>query len=189
MKVLIDANVLYPTVMRQVVLGVAGAGLFAPLWTARILEEWALAAARHGDAEIARVDIALLRDRFRDAEVEAGDVSGLSLPDPDDVHVLAAAIAAGADAILTQNARDFPRRALAAHGLARFAPDPFLRGLWGEAPEQVEAVVAEIVATARALSGTPWDARRLLKKARLPGLGKAVAGAGAGAGPGGLTRG
>jgi hypothetical protein len=46
MRVLIDACVLYPTVMREVLIGVAAKGLFTPLWSARILEEWARAAAR-----------------------------------------------------------------------------------------------------------------------------------------------
>ena len=42
MRVLIDACVLYPTVMREVVLGVAAQGLFTPRWSPRILEEWAV---------------------------------------------------------------------------------------------------------------------------------------------------
>ncbi|MEM6341945.1 MAG: PIN domain-containing protein, partial [Pseudomonadota bacterium] len=48
MKILIDTNVLYPTVMREVVLGVAKEGLFQPLWSDRILNEWALAAEKLG---------------------------------------------------------------------------------------------------------------------------------------------
>ena len=48
MKVLIDTCVLYPTVMRQLLLGAAGSGLFTPLWSDRILEEWARAARKIG---------------------------------------------------------------------------------------------------------------------------------------------
>ena len=48
MRVLIDTNVLYPTVLREIVLGVAARGVFTPLWSERILEEWRLAAARQG---------------------------------------------------------------------------------------------------------------------------------------------
>ena len=48
MKILIDANVLYPTVMREVVLGVAKTGLFTPQWSPRILEEWARDALKLG---------------------------------------------------------------------------------------------------------------------------------------------
>ncbi|MBL3553988.1 PIN domain-containing protein, partial [Rhodovulum sulfidophilum] len=44
MKVLLDACVLYPTVLREILLGVARRGGFTPLWSARILEEWARAA-------------------------------------------------------------------------------------------------------------------------------------------------
>ena len=96
MKVLIDANVLYPTVMRQVVLGVAKAGLFTPLWSARILEEWARAARKlgpEGEAQ-ARSEVALVRRDWPDAEVpvRAGLEARLWLPDPADVHVLAAAV-------------------------------------------------------------------------------------------------
>lgn len=63
MKILIDACVLYPTVMREIVLGVAEAGIFTPRWSARILEEWARAAARLGGGQdvVARGEIALLR--------------------------------------------------------------------------------------------------------------------------------
>ncbi|MBT8411810.1 MAG: PIN domain-containing protein, partial [Octadecabacter sp.] len=71
MRVLIDACVLYPTVMREVVLGAADAGLFAPRWSARILEEWARAARKIGPEgeTIARGEIAAVQARFPQAEV------------------------------------------------------------------------------------------------------------------------
>ena len=53
-------------------------------------------------------------------------MEGLTLPDPDDRHVLAAAVAAGAATILTMNLRDFPEAALAPHGVATAHPDSFL---------------------------------------------------------------
>ena len=52
MRVLIDANVLFPTVLREIVLGLAETGYFEPLWSERILEEWRRAAARIGEGEI-----------------------------------------------------------------------------------------------------------------------------------------
>ena len=63
MKILLDANVLFPTVMREVLLGVASQGLFTPFWSERILEEWARAAAKlgpGGEAQ-ARGEIAMLK--------------------------------------------------------------------------------------------------------------------------------
>jgi hypothetical protein len=57
----------------------------------------------------------------------------------------------------------------------RLDPDQFLRGLAEEAPEVVVGVVEASVALASRLSGEEWTARTLLRKARLPGLGKALA--------------
>ena len=96
------------------------------------------------------------------------------LPDPDDVHVLAAAVAAHADMILTLNARDFPRDILAEQGLARMDPDSFLCDLRARDPVRVAAVVDSVVAQARHLSGQDWTARTLLKKAHLTRLAKAL---------------
>ena len=56
----------------------------------------------------------------------------LTLPDADDRHVLAAAIHAQADVILTFNHRDFPAATLAAYGLETRAPDEFLAALYDE---------------------------------------------------------
>ena len=48
MKAVLDACVLYPTVLREILIGVADAGLYQPLWSARILDEWRHAAVRLG---------------------------------------------------------------------------------------------------------------------------------------------
>ncbi|MBL3569355.1 PIN domain-containing protein [Rhodovulum sulfidophilum] len=178
MKVLLDTCVLYPTVLREILLKVAGTGLFTPLWSARILEEWARAACKigpTGEAQ-ARAEIALLRGAWPGAEVapKAGLEARLWLPDPDDVHVLAAAVAGGADAILTFNARDFPGHLLAAEGLVRAAPDGLLMDLWLADPGPVERAVAEVHAAAERMAGEPLALRALLKRARLPRLGKAL---------------
>ena len=174
-RLLLDACVLYPTVMREVLMGAAAAGAFAPLWSPRILEEWRRAALRHGEAQgaVAEGEIALLRAAWPAAEVrpDEGAEDALHLPDADDRHVLAAAIAGGADAIVTLNVRDFPLRALASHGVGRREPDPMLAAIAG--PE-VAAVVEEVRARAERLSGAPWERRALLRKARLPRLAKAL---------------
>ncbi len=89
------------------------------------------------------------------------------------MHVLAAAVAGSCDLIVTMNAKDFPRDILADEGLHRADPDGFLLGLREVTPDAVDGVVDAVVAQARRLSGEDWDARRLLKKARLNHLGKA----------------
>ena len=176
MRVLIDACVLYPTVMREVILGVAAQGLFEPRWSPRILEEWARAARKIGPEgeTIARGEIAAINARFPRAvmKIPQGVEQRLWLPDPNDIHVLAAAIGCSADAIMTVNAKDFPRDILGDEGLQRVDPDGFLIGLGAAYPEVVQTVGEAVLAEARRLSGEPWEMRKLMRKARLPRLGK-----------------
>ncbi|MFW5641875.1 MAG: PIN domain-containing protein, partial [Roseicyclus sp.] len=70
--------------------------------------------------------------------------------------------------------RDFPHRELLPLGLVAVHPDAFLLGLLAEAPGQVSAVVEAVHAEARHLSGEAMPLRALLKRARLPRLGKAL---------------
>ena len=178
MKIVLDACVLYPTVLRQIVLGAAQAGLFTPLWSDRILEEWARATRKLGaGAETqARGEVALIRAAFPKAAIAArSDIEArLLLPDPNDTHVLATAIAGHADAILTFNASDFPRHVLAEEGILRRDPDGFLWELWSHKPDVMAQVVAVVHAKAERLSGQPQPLRPLLKRAQLPRLAKAL---------------
>lgn len=178
MKVLLDACVIYPTVMRQMILGVAGAGAFTPLWSERIIAEWLHAAAKLGpEAQAqARGEAALMAAAWPEAAIRypPSREARLWLPDPSDRHVLAAAIAGHADGILTLNAADFPRNILAEEGLWRADPDAFLHGIWQAQPERVAAVADRVLAEARRLSKGDWEMRALLKKARLPRLAKAL---------------
>lgn len=178
MKVVIDTCVLYPTVMRAMVLGVAQLGHFQPLWSARILEEWSRATVKLGPvgAAQAQSEIAMLRAAWPEAELRAapGLEARLWLPDPADIHVLAIAVSGSAEAIMTLNAKDFPRRELSDEGLLRVDPDGFLQKLWQDDPDGVLGVATEVLAEANRLSGDQWQMRLLLKKARLPRLAKAV---------------
>lgn len=178
MKIVIDTCVLYPTVMREIVLGVAKRGMFQPVWSGRILEEWARAAVKlgpTGEAQ-ARSEIALLRANWPAAQADAAPhiEARLWLPDENDIHVLATAVSTSSDAIMTLNAKDFPRAALAEEGLSRLDPDGYLHRIWQEDPEPVSQVASDVLAEARRLSGVEWDLRALLKKARLPRLAKAL---------------
>lgn len=157
-------------------MGVAARGVFEPLWSDRILEEWARAARKvgpTGEAQ-ARGEIALLKAAWPHAAIRAGDglEARLYLPDENDIHVLAAAIAGSADAIITVNAKDFPRATLAEEGLKRIAPDELLIAQWEVAPDVVEDVVRGVHSQAEAMMGQEITVRALMKKARLPRLGK-----------------
>lgn len=168
MRITLDACVLFPPVMRRMLLGGAAAGGFAPVWSARILEEWARATRRlpEGAEAGARAEIAAMRARWPEAEVAVPEalIAGLSLPDPDDRHVLAAAIAGGAEALVTLNRADFPRRTLARHGVTLRDPDGLLVELLGDGIDL--ATVAETLGAE--------GLRAKLKRAGLPRLGKAL---------------
>ncbi|WP_050527320.1 RSP_2648 family PIN domain-containing protein [Pseudorhodobacter aquimaris] len=179
MMLCLDACVLFPTVMREVLLAVAGQGLFVPIWSDRILGEWQHAAARYGaQAEgEALAAIARAQDLFPKARIPAqpGLEARLYLPDDNDLHVLAVAIAGNADAVVTLNAKDFPRGTLAAEGLDRRDPDGLLWELWSHHPQAVETALEEVRATASRLSGEEKALRPLLKRAKLTRLARAIA--------------
>ncbi|KRS17928.1 RSP_2648 family PIN domain-containing protein [Roseovarius indicus] len=180
MKAVLDTCVIYPTVMRQMLLRVAKTGLFTPLWSARIIEEWQRAAAKLGPEGVAQAgaEAAMLGVEWPEAEVSwpPSLESRLWLPDPADIHVLAAAVAGSADLILTLNVKDFPRNVLAEEGVARADPDGFLLGHWKAEPGLVAGAAESVLADANRLSGQIWEMRQLLKKAKLPRLGKALSG-------------
>ncbi|MEY4696362.1 MAG: hypothetical protein RIT14_790 [Pseudomonadota bacterium] len=178
MRAVLDACVLFPPVLRDILLGVAARGLFQPRWSDRILEEWARATAKLGPAAEAeaRGQVALVRAAFPGATLPPapGVEARLMLPDANDLHVLAVAISGHADAIITFNAQDFPRHVLAAEGLDRRDPDGFLWELWSHHPQAVDAVLAEVHARAERMAGTGVSLKALLKRAGLPRLAKAV---------------
>jgi predicted nucleic acid-binding protein len=174
MKVLLDTCVLYPVLLREILMLAAENALFEPLWSPRIFEEWARRAAKDGpvDEMAVRGDQALLSARFPRAMVTVPPAlqARLWLPDPDDIHVFAAAIAGHADVILTFNAQDFPRGTLRDEGLERQNPDEFLCQVRIEKPDGFARVLGAL--TARLPAGI--DLRQALKRASLPRLGKAV---------------
>jgi hypothetical protein len=141
--VLYDANVLYPFHLRNLLVQLGVNDIVEPRWTDMIHDEWIRNIAAAGAADRDR----LLRTRDIMKRVLPGaDVTGfeplidtLSLPDPGDRHVLAAAIAGGAEAILTFNVRHFPASALDPFGITCRQPDAFLCGLYDCDPEAVLA--------------------------------------------------
>ncbi|MGB0958623.1 MAG: RSP_2648 family PIN domain-containing protein [Halocynthiibacter sp.] len=178
MKLLLDACVLYPTVMREALLGAAKAGLYTPLWSPRILEEWARAAARLGpvDELQARGEIATLQAQFPNASIRHDPAleRRLYLPDDNDLHVLAAAIVGNADAIVTMNRKDFPKGTLREEGLDRLDPDGLLMQFWIKDDAAMTSIGQGILQTASTMSDDNWTARSLFKKARLPRFAKAL---------------
>lgn len=164
--------------MREMLLGAASLSHFTPIWSARILEEWARAARKlgpEGEAQ-ARAEIALTQAHWPQSEraPAQGLEKRLWLPDLADIHVLATAIDTSADIIVTVNAKDFPKNILAEEGLDRRDPDNLLHGFWLSDPDGMATIANRVLNEANRLSGDQWTLRALMKKARLPRLGKAL---------------
>ncbi|OMH26702.1 hypothetical protein BKD30_04755 [Tersicoccus phoenicis] len=147
--VVYDANVLYPSTLRDVLIRVGLAGLAYPKWTDRILDEvFRNLRTNRPDLDPVRLDRTrrLMNDTMRDAMVTSYEhlIDQLDLPDPDDRHVLAAAIHAEAQVIVTRNLRDFPTEKLRLWGVKAQHPDDFLTGLHQDRPEVLGGIVAAI---------------------------------------------
>lgn len=112
---LLDACALVPIALADTLLRVAECGLYRPLWSAPILDEAACAVrAIHPAVDPALVArrFAAMTETFEDAGVVGWEplVDGLTLPDANDRHVVAAAMRGGAQAVVTFNLTDFPTR-------------------------------------------------------------------------------
>ena len=122
--------------------------LFQARWSARVHEEWISALLRRRP-DLTRVQLERTRNLMdahaRDALVENFEalIDGLILPDPDDRHVLAAAIRGRADVIVTLNLSDFPADALRPYGIEAQHPDEFILHLFDLAPARVVAAAHE----------------------------------------------
>lgn len=130
-KVIYDANVLYPAPLRDLLMWVALQDVVLARWTDEIHEEWIRSVLRQRP-DLKREQLERTREMMnahvRDCLVSNYQdlIPGLMLPDPNDRHVLAAAIKAGASVIVTCNLKHFPQEALEPFGIDAQHPDEFL---------------------------------------------------------------
>ena len=147
-RAFLDSNVLYPVTLRNLLMELAVAKLYQPRWSADVHEEWIRAVLRdRPDIPRERLETirAAMDHEAQDAIVTGYQplIAGLALPDPDDRHVLAAAIVGQADVIVTRNLRDFPDDALARYNIEAQHPDEFVRHLLDLSPVLVVDAVRE----------------------------------------------
>lgn len=175
--VLFDACVLHPAPLRDLLIRIAHTGVVHARWSERILDEcFRSILARRPDltpAALARTR-ELMNHAVSDCLVEGFEklIDGLSLPDLGDRHVLAAAIHAGAQVIVTTNLQDFPARALAPYDLEAKHPDDFVLETIDLAPALVAQILTEQVA---ALKNPPRTVLELLGTLHDLGLVRTVA--------------
>jgi predicted nucleic acid-binding protein len=158
----LDANVLYPFSLRDTLLRLAELELYTPLWSARILEEMTrnLVERRITEEQAQRIEQAM-RAAFEEAEVDPGEIERLEpamTNDEKDRHVLATAVAADAELIVTFDLGDFPSEACEPLGVEAIHPDDFLLDLHDLAPEAVRAALDQQAADLH----PPWPLEQLL---------------------------
>lgn len=174
--VLYDACVLYPFHLRDVLIRVGQAGLVQAKWTDQILDEAfesVLANRPDLDPESLARTRCLMGEAIPDALVTEHEalIDGLELPDPDDRHVLAAAIRANAQVIVTSNLTDFPDHRLKRFGIEAQSPDEFLHHLVDLAPQTILGLISN---AATCLQDPPLSVHDLLDLLERDGLAEAV---------------
>lgn len=163
----LDANVLIAAPLRDTILRCADAGLFVPYWSEQVLEEVhrGLVRSRLTDETRAQRLIATLRMRFPTSSVS--DYRPALVPaslDPDDRHVIDAAVASLATILVTMNIRHFPVAELREHGVDTESPDEFLMRLFTAYPDRVALIIRSQSA---ALRSPPLTVAEVLANLRL----------------------
>ncbi len=186
--VVYDACVLHAAPVRDLIIRIANAGIVRARWSERILDECMNSIAkRRPDLSAGALTRtrALMCEAVPDCIVTGYDhlENGLDLPDPDDRHVLAAAIRSSAQAIVTYNLHDFPDHALARYDLEAKHPDEFVLESIDLAPAAVLRCLSEQSA---ALRNPPVGLPDLLDTLRRHALVQSVARLRDLLGPGGL---
>ena len=147
-RAFLDTNVLYPLVIRDILLWFAYEELFLPFWSKHVLMEWSRVMQRNGLTKTeSQRRMHMIQDAFPFAMVRGYEslIEQLDLPDEDDRHVLAAAIRVGADTIITQNLKDFPKSALSPLGIAAMNADTFLVGVIHKNPTKALRAFKQMV--------------------------------------------
>lgn len=175
--VVYDACVLYPAPLRDLLMRIAIAGVVRARWTEQILDEM-VAAILSQRADLDRRSLDRTRDRMCTAVPDClitgfeGLIPSVSLPDANDAHVVAAAIRAGAQAIVTFNLRDFPDHDLERWNMEAKHPDEFVLDSIDLAPGVIVQCVTE---QAAALTNPAQTTEDVLETLRCGGLVRSVA--------------
>jgi predicted nucleic acid-binding protein len=171
LKLFLDANVLYVSLLRDLLLRMAVEGVCHVHWSADVQQEWKthLVAAGYSEAVITRTQLRM-NMAFPQAQIEGyqGLIPQLILPDPADRHVLAAAIHAAAGVLVTFNLKDFPVHTLSQFGVKPLHPDILLTQLMKQAPEGCQLALKTLVASLKSPPMMPGDIATALEKLQMP---------------------
>ena len=130
----LDANVLYPVPIRDLLLSLANEGLFQPKWSSIIQEEWVRnLLLKRPDLSRNKLlkTVEAMNETFPEANITGFDdiINGLILPDNNDRHIVATAVRSKSELIVTFNTKDFPKKYLDNFGIDILHPDIFISDL------------------------------------------------------------
>ena len=175
--VVYDACVLYPAPSRDLLMHLALSDLYRARWSDLIHDEWTrnvLTNRNDLNSDQLNRTRQLMNANVRDSLVAGFEylIPSIELPDPDDRHVVAAAIHSGASLIVTFNLKDFPTDALKPYNLAAQHPDDFIVDLLDLHPASVLEAAAS---HRRSLKNPPKTADEYLDTLLAQGLTQSVA--------------
>ena len=168
----LDACVLYPAPIRDILLNLADLEIYSPKWSEIIQEEWIRNLLENrpdlSKSKLRRTAQAM-NAAFPDAEVHSFEelIDLIELPDSGDRHVLAAGIKCKADAIITFNTRDFPREHMEQHDIEVYSPDEFVNLLNQMNPSLVKQAFENQLAS---LKNPPMPREKLVNTLEKCGL-------------------
>ncbi|MEQ9102028.1 MAG: PIN domain-containing protein [Imperialibacter sp.] len=148
----LDANVLFPVVIRDYLIWLSLYDLYTPKWSGKLLEEFTDIFQKRNlnlsPEQISR-QVKLINKACPHALVEKYEaiIPSIKLPDENDRHVVAAAIKCNANVIVTYNVKDFPNEYLESVGLAAVDPDTFIADMIDLSPARCYEAFREMVLT------------------------------------------
>lgn len=166
-KAVLDTNVIYPVIIRDLLFWFAYYELYTPKWSKHFFDERQSVMQRKGvESTEAYTRVNKANEAFPDALVQnyEGLIKNLELPDEKDCHVLAAAIKTNADIIVTNNVKDFPSDYLDSFGLKAKTADDFLTDIIDLNGEQAIAAFKEMVLYKRNPDLDEFEVLELLRK-------------------------
>jgi predicted nucleic acid-binding protein len=178
MMYVLDTCVLFPTVVRNILLKLALSGEFQPVWSQNIIEEWIWSSKKNGmiSTESAKVEIMQTKLIFPNSLWNLEEINNIDywLPDLDDIHVLALAIQSKSKGIITFNKKDFPNSILGKYDLFSVTPDQFILEIFKVDSNLVFKICNSELDDINKTFEKKFTLKSLLKKAHLPKLAKVI---------------
>ena len=171
--VIYDSCVLYPAPLRDLLMRLAVRDLYQAKWTDEIHREWIYNLLKNRP-DLTEEGLCRTKEKMnrhiRDCMVEGYEklIKELTLPDPHDRHVLAAAIYTKAQLIITFNLRDFPAKALNQYNIKASHPDDFFISLLDLDRATVIATMRETKLSLKNPTKSPEEYLGILKSQSLP---------------------